>query len=1422
MSISASVHNFEPMKTKTFFIGRRVLAGAMIFAFTFRALANPTGLTVVSGTATAQASGSQLNITAGNNAFLNWQSFNIGAGESTIFNQPNAGSIVWNRINNQNPSQIYGNLQANGVVVLLNSSGFYFGPNSFVSAAGLVVSTANCMPPQNAGGVWEFNGPPPLASIVNYGSIKVGNGGSAYLIADQVENHGTIEAPGGSIGLAAGQTVTLSERPDGRGMSMNVVLPQGSVNNYGNLVADGGVIALNAKVVNQNGLVQANSVRNVGGVVELIAADSINLGASSQISAQGDDSLAGSAGGQVTIKAGNTFDDVSGSILSVAGGVNGGNGGQIEISAPTIGAIHSRMNGSARSGSTGGSLLLDPDYIILDSSGGDVAGSGTVAVGDNAGSTLDLNVFSAFYGFSTIALQAKYDITVGGDAYWSLFDTTGNSSGQLKLEAGNNIILQDGAAILGSYDNVGSPTTWSVWLRAGVDFNTGLIKSGTGSILLNGSAQIQTFGGDITLEAGQDITVGLGSITTFGGGSIMATAKAGSINTGTSPNGYDFNYPFTRSDVLYAPSYSLGGISTAAGGNVILNAGLDVISFLPVNGNLGGDAGSGAFGVNVDPTIKDTVSITAGRNVTGHFVVANGTGIIQAGNNAGTAIAPLALSLIAGSWAVNANQDIILQEVRNPNGIFNSQFNSRISAYGFHQFDYAADASVSLTAGNSVQLLGNNLPRNSGSFEQAIPEIFAPTLDITAGLGGVILGQNIILFPSATGVGELNIQTTGPLESLAVQQYLALPTSLQAVTPYPSATASIIMSDSASSQYRAAGAFGLLDHATQPLYLGHETTANVSVGGDMNNILLSFPEAAQVTVGGNMNRSTVIAQNLKSTDVTQINVSGSILNREEFTTIPLATAPDLALLLQAYGDETALFSRLHYDSVNHTLTVQGRLSSQDAAVLAHLPIQLLDQYGVPQFDTLGNPILYYKSVLDSTTLGQLVAASADVPGSLDPLSGFIIGGGGTFNLTAQSLNLGTTAGIRSVGPDYNSFLASAAHLTRGADINVTLTGNLNMFSTAIASFNGGDINIKVGFDAAGNLVNPNATVNVGSSTFTGSSDVARGIFTSAKSDVTVIAGGSIDVNGSRIAAYDGGNVTVESLTGNVNAGSGGSGSVAVEEIYVDPITYQIYKYSPTIPGSGILATTFPTRGTLNLPAPTWGVGNILVEAPNGNINASAGGVVQLPLNGNNYPDALVDIFAGYEIRDSGGQAVTAANLSSGTPVEVSPGCNIDASGSGVIGSTIKLEATGNIIGLVFARNNIDLNAQQNVSVTALAQGSVNVNSGGTISGTIIGVGGVSASGSSIDASLLSQNVSASGDTSGAKEGFAQGGAANATANAASASDDATKFAKKSDDTGEDDSAKKKKGIGLVQKVSRVTVILPPKKLSEKTTANNPL
>ena len=48
---------------------------AATFGLTLNTPANPTGLTVASGSVTIHQSGSQFTITASQNAFLNWKSF---------------------------------------------------------------------------------------------------------------------------------------------------------------------------------------------------------------------------------------------------------------------------------------------------------------------------------------------------------------------------------------------------------------------------------------------------------------------------------------------------------------------------------------------------------------------------------------------------------------------------------------------------------------------------------------------------------------------------------------------------------------------------------------------------------------------------------------------------------------------------------------------------------------------------------------------------------------------------------------------------------------------------------------------------------------------------------------------------------------------------------------------------------------------------------------------------------------------------------------------------------------------------------------------------------------------------------------------------------------------------------------------------
>ena len=1300
----------------------RVMPGIIFLLLTRQTEANPTGMTVQSGSASASVSGSRLTVTAGNNAVLNWQSFNIAAGETTVFNQPSAQSIVWNHIGGQSPSQIYGSLQANGIVVLLNSSGFYFGPNSFVSAAGLVVSTANCAPPQNAGGTWTFNGPPPLASIVNYGQIQVGHGGSCYLIADQVDNHGSIEAPGGSVGLASGKTVMLSERPDGRGMSMNVTLPQGSVNNYGTLVADAGTIALNAKVVNQNGLIQANSVRNDNGVIELVASDQLNLGANSQISAQGDATVGGSPGGNVTLKSGNTFSDVSRSEISVAGGANGGNGGTVEVSAPVISAINSTINGSAQAGFTGGNLLLDPDNITIDNSGNDSVGSGGTVSAGSSPSTLDLNVGSstgagsAFTGFSQITLQATSGITVASGTVWDLSTSTGKTGGQLVLEAGGDINIESGSSIQDEHN-------WNIMLEAGYNFTTQTVPNGTGasgSILVGGSSTgnlsyIQTAAGSINLTAAQDITLNYGRVTTTAGGSITAQALAGNINTGDYAQGYKFNNPNapTAATAYNVDLFDLvGGISTTAGGNVSLIAGGDVTSYLP-SGLDSIDvmtAGSGAYG-----SLPGNVTVIAGKDVIGNYLVANGTGNIFAGvkmdangnpevnasgnyvvgttGDAGnTPYSPnLSLSLISGGWNVTAAHDINLMEVTNPNGDFNDT--GRRTSLSQHEFDYTSSDYVDLTAGNMVQVgaLASQLPRVNND-NVSIPVILPGILNINAGAGGVVLNgdttdpyNQIILYPSPSGSLTINTTGGGDLRAGSYDNNGTF-SAYSGILP-------LIVSDSGNNQYSAnvilndpVEPFSLNDHSATPVHLNSETPLTLNISGSMENILLSAPEAAQITVGGDMTDCRFQGMNLSANDVTSINVGGT---------------------LSSSGDGYA----------------------------------------------------------------------------------YEIGGGGNFDIKANSINLDTPYGIVSWGVglyvDAAGNYPLASLFNTGANINVDVSGDLQMTSSSIATYNGGNISINAG-----------GNVEVGSAN-SATAEGGRGIYTTTSGDISVIADGDIDLNRSRIATYDGGNVTVESLHGNIDAGSGGGGFVVINSFSVDPTTHQVTSVSPTVPGSGIMASTYPFDKNQV-------VGNILVETPNGSINASAGGILQSPYNkapGNK--DASVEVLAGYELRDSSGNPVYADNLGAGTPVEVSGNGNIDALGSGIIGENIVAQATGTFQGAIFSHGSVNLTAPQIANTTVL--GTTVATSGNLGSGvTLIGTESVSTGGASGGTIL-------SADANGGGSSFAQGVAANATSSSASAAaSEAATAATKTDNGAEDDLSKKKKGITLARKVSRVTVLLPGK------------
>lgn len=1322
--------------------------------------ANPEGMQVVNGAARVQQNGLQLTVQVADRTTLDWSSFNIGPRETTTFIQPDAFSVVLNRIHDASPSQIFGRLQANGQVILANSSGFYFGPDSVIQAAGLILTTAPVAPLEGGGGaLWQFNGAPPLASIINYGHIEASPGGSLYLIAQKIEQYGVLMAPDGNIGLYAGKEVLVSQRPDGRGLSAKVQLPEGSVDNAGRISADAGLIELRAQVVNQGGELEANSVRERHGVIELVASEALNLTADSVISARGDQSAL-SPGGRIRLHSEGKWRDSQGSQVDVRGGGQGGEGGRLEVCSRQFATFRSLLEGGTAAGWKGGRLSIDPKDIELGSSvAGHVPADGRVDPGDEpVDGTLRLDVHAHFRGFSEIILQATRDISLLKSTIWNLNESTGLSSpdSQLVLRAGRNINIENGARLV-------AKENWSMTLEAGADESgdSGVL-TGEGGIYLKQSGALEAANGNIRLLAGHEIKLEQGFVHTLAGGSISAEAVAGDIDTGRNVSGYSFTS-------FKAPGYAvdspnLGGISTAGGGDVSLKAGRDVTSYLPTQKTSSHfDGGTGAFG---EP--PGNVTVEAGRSVYGHYVVRNGQGQIKAGWDAGSSSKQIALSLVKGDWTVSAGHDICLQEARNPNGVFNSKL---ISNPYLHKFDYDPQAAVILHGAHSVQLLADSLPRNPRDSNEP-PPLYPPILQISAGPGGVILGADLTLFPSP--YGDLKIETTGggSLQSkdLTIRN--------------------LIVSDSQEIQYilpfSGVPPFSIADHGPHLLHKDAPEPLQFDISGEIKNLVISVPRPALLKVAGNVHNASLLGQNLRADDRTSIEVQGNILNRS-FTFVTVDSTPDFFVINNAYAPSgPAEFApamriqpgKFRYIPRTRQIAYAGRMSADERDALKSIYIPIIDAQGVPVRDPLGRPIYQPADFLPHHVLDQLFALSQDAVN--EQIKGFQLAGPGTFEIRAGNIDLARCEGITSLGPQFNPALASLD--LPGADLVIHTPGHLEMYSSSIASRFGGDISVTVG---------QRLTVGSIDMKVADSSSLPRGIYSSSDGDIFVEARGDIEVNGSRIASYDGGDIVVRSLEGNIDAGQGGTGYIRVTKVVVHPETHRVASISASIPGSGILAASLlddPARAT----PPK--VGDILVEAPRGNVNASAGGITQI---------------AGGE-RDAAARLIVRAGSKDDQGNVLHRG-SINAEGSGIIGRQVHLEATEKVTGVVLAHD-IDITAREGVNVTAVAQGSVNISSsGGAISGTIVGVGSVSAAGASIDAALLSNSVNTSGEVTSKDVGFAPTAVAGATSQAAaqtasSAAASAVSTAAESSEDEELDKKYAKKPV-LARTVSRVTVIL---------------
>jgi len=710
-------------------------AVASCFASSF-ALANPTGGTVVSGSATIVPMGNLLQITNSPNAIINWQSFSISAGEITRFLQQSPSSAVLNRVTTQNPSSILGALQSNGRVFLINPSGIVFGAGSQVDVGGLVASTLNLSDTDFLNGRMRFTETPGARSVVNEGNINTAAGGNVYLVGPAVTNSGIITSPQGEVVLAAGNTVELVN-PGTPNLRVEITAPDNQALNLGQIIADSGRIGIYAGLINQSGTVRANTaVVTEDGRILLKATNNATL-------AQGSTTT---ATGPLEIEAGD---------IIVAGNVTSG---PQTITASGGVIVRSGTAGPAQLNASGGQTI-NAGFIEVTAQEGKSAGISNSTSGDQ--------VITVAGGGTSPGIDVQ-SLASGGSA-----SIANNATG-----AAQTITVTDADHI--NVNGFGPNSSNVSAIIHAIPGTQTISITGSGANAIN-VGSTGALGGSIINARSQSITAGAngqsGSITVIG--SAVNTRSAGiSTNSGFLGNTQTLSTSGTLTVIggsapAQVPS-SFAGIVHNSTGPQTLSASDMVIE--------GGTAGTGNGALISSPrggdqqiNVSGDITLTGGTTGSSNFariVVDTGTQTINAGSitlSGGAGGPSNSTIIIAPNQVITASGDVTLH------GSPGERSAARIGGLT------GAPTNLALTVGGDLTLLGGaasgaalgssldgggqptnitvvaagDVTLNPGS--KANPRIGSPVTNVGGGDISIAAGGDIVFGSTGPGLGaEIN------------------------------------------------------------------------------------------------------------------------------------------------------------------------------------------------------------------------------------------------------------------------------------------------------------------------------------------------------------------------------------------------------------------------------------------------------------------------------------------------------------------------------------------------------------------------------------------------------------------------------------------------------------------------------------------
>lgn len=531
---------------------------------------------------------------------INWGSFSIGPQQLVQFLQPNSAAATLNRVIGQEPSQILGQLQANGRILLINPNGILFGPGSIVDTGSFLASTLAIQDQDFLEGRYDlrWDGVSPMRAVVNQGEIRVAEGGFLALVSPLLDNQGMLVAERGQVVLGATRQASLTV--DARGL-LQVVIPDG----FRGTPAEPGAVLLTqgqmsdtlAQVVTHYAGAEAGGIVDTGHGIQLVGGEGllVNQGTIRADAAQGNAGSILLDSSQATVltpgsvtsamaTAGNggdirvfSADYTRQQGLLQANSLAGGDGGFVEVSAPHV-AVARGADVSALQG-TAGVFLIDPDNVFIRVGGADpanqpfgVPGSGDIEVDPSA-----LNVTGAVFleANQSIFFDAGVQVNLDGDT-------------DLRLQAMQDIVMNPGSAV-----HATDPSASIVMIAGGavevttLDIATSHIR-GDGFVRFNGGTLGAVGSPSLVNVSSPSVSFADGTVTSF---------RASETNFNSVSSGDFLLGNGTRLELLGSTSNNV----TVSAGGVGLNPGSTV--FAPNTSTLHFNSTNGVFNMGDHSTI---------------------------------------------------------------------------------------------------------------------------------------------------------------------------------------------------------------------------------------------------------------------------------------------------------------------------------------------------------------------------------------------------------------------------------------------------------------------------------------------------------------------------------------------------------------------------------------------------------------------------------------------------------------------------------------------------------------------------------------------------------------------------------------------------------------------------------------------------